>query len=168
VEVLTDSLEIKAPQIADELRQYDDIKLIFETVNRFGIFLIVEPEVQNLEMVQDEVKFRQIAGNLIKNALHFRKKRLELLLYKAGENLILDVTDDGPGIPQEQWKSVFERYTQVEECALSMRNGHGLGLAGARIMARCLGGNIEIVINKDTGTTFQLILPIHFRSQDKL
>ena len=75
VKVLMDSLEIKAPQIADELRQYEDKKLIFESVNRFGVFLIVEPEVQNLEMLQDEVKFRQIVGNLIKNALHFRKKR---------------------------------------------------------------------------------------------
>lgn len=166
LEVLMDSLEIKAPQIADELRQYKDKKLIFESVNRFGIFLVVESEVQNLEMLQDEVKFRQIVGNLIKNALHFRKKRLELLLYKAGEDLILDVTDDGPGIPQDQRQSIFERYTQVKECALSMRNGHGLGLAGARIMARCLGGDIEIVSDKDKGTAFQLTLPINFKEQD--
>ena len=156
VEVLMDSFEIKAPQITDELREYADQKLIFETVNRFGIFFVVEPEVQNLEMLQDEVKFRQIVGNLIKNALHFRKKRLELLLYKAGEDLILDVSDDGPGILREQQESIFERYTQVKECALTMRNGHGLGLAGARIMARCLGGDIEIINNKDKGTTFQL------------
>jgi signal transduction histidine kinase len=47
-----------------------------------------------------------------------------------------------------------------------MRNGHGLGLAGARIMARCLGGDIGIVSNKDKGTIFQLTLPICFRELD--
>lgn len=166
LEVLMDSLEVTAPQIADELRQYADKKLIFESANRFGVFLVVEPEIQNLEMLQDEIKFRQIVGNLIKNALHFRKKRIELLLYKAGRKIILDVTDDGPGIPDDQRLSIFKRYTQVKECALTMRNGHGLGLAGARIMARCLGGDIEIVSDKDKGTTFQLTLPIHFQEED--
>jgi C4-dicarboxylate-specific signal transduction histidine kinase len=44
-----------------------------------------------------------------------------------------------------------------------MRNGHGLGLAGARIIARCLGGNIEVDCAEGKGATFRLRLPLSLK-----
>ena len=81
------------------------------------------------------------------------------------DRLIVEVTDDGPGIDPAHHQTVFERYRQVQECAISPRNGHGLGLAGALIMARCLGGDIALESSKGKGASFRFELPVSFDSR---
>ena len=78
----------------------------------------------------------------------------------AGDNLLLAVTDDGPGVEPEHHDMIFRRYAQVAECSVVARKGHGLGLAGAQILARCLGGDIKIDSRKGQGATFRLMLPV--------
>ena len=55
---------------------------------------------------------------------------------------------------------IFKRYAQVKECSIVPRKGHGLGLAGALILARCLGGDIKIESQKGQGATFCLMMPL--------
>ncbi|MGV7224599.1 MAG: ATP-binding protein, partial [Nitrospinales bacterium] len=59
---------------------------------------------------------------------------------------------------------IFKRYAQVKECSIVPRKGHGLGLAGALILARCLGGDIKIESQKGQGATFRLTLPLKLES----
>ena len=158
--VLVNCLEIQAPPIADSLGEYTEKSRLLEYLSSQGIYFKVAPDVQELEMLQDETKFRQILSNLIKNALHFRQKRFQLILSLQKENLVVEVRDDGPGIPPEHHQNIFKRYTQIKECTLTARSGHGLGLAGARIMARCLGGEIDISSKIGEGTAFRLTMPI--------
>ena len=159
-DVLINCLELQAPPIADALSQYAEKSKVLAFLSTQDIFFEVKPDAQKVEMLQDETKFRQILSNLIKNALHFRRKRFQLILSLQNENLIVDVMDDGPGIPTEHHQTIFKRYTQVRECTLTARSGHGLGLAGARIMARCLGGEIDISSKTGEGTAFRLTMPI--------
>jgi signal transduction histidine kinase len=65
-------------------------------------------------------------------------------------------SDDGPGIEPENHAMVFQRYAQVKECSIVPRKGHGLGLAGANIISRCLGGSLELESEKGKGATFRL------------
>ena len=119
-------------------------------------------------MHQDETKYRQIAGNLIKNALHYRTQQLELRLDVENDIFVMEIIDDGPGIPEKFQQSIFKRYTQAAECRLNARNGHGLGLAGARTLARVPGGDIDLFSRKNEGATFRLIMPCllqHFPEQ---
>jgi signal transduction histidine kinase len=125
-----------------------------------GITVRMAPEVRDIQLVQDETKFRQIVGNLVKNALHHRKELLEIRVEVEKGLLAVEVTDDGPGIEPEDHQTVFERYIQVKECALVPRGGHGLGLAGARILARCMGGDITIRSVRAQGATFRFVLPL--------
>jgi signal transduction histidine kinase len=161
--VLVNCLEIQAPPIADALDEYTEKSRVLEYLSSQGIYFKEAPDVQKLEILQDETKFRQILSNLIKNALHFRQKRFQLTLSLQNENLVVDVMDDGPGIPPEHHQSIFKRYTQIKECTLTARSGHGLGLAGARIMARCLGGEIDISSTMGEGTAFRLTMPIELK-----
>jgi signal transduction histidine kinase len=55
---------------------------------------------------------------------------------------------------------IFKRYAQVKECSIVPRKGHGLGLAGALILTRCLGGDIQIDSQKGQGAIFRLTLPL--------
>jgi len=159
-EALLEALETKAAMIAEHSSRHTGQKEILQYLNSCGISFQIAPQLTEIEMFQDEIKFRQIVGNLIKNALHYRKDLLEIKLARENDCLCIDVTDDGPGIDPEHHQAVFRRYTQINPCETVSRQGHGLGLAGALIMAKNLGGDIELKSVKGKGATFRLILPI--------
>lgn len=159
-QALKDALETHAWNIFEKFGTYDNETEALEFLASNGISYDVPPAVDGLEMFQDEVKFRQIVGNLIKNALHHRHQRVDVQLKVDGDDLVIAVSDDGPGIEPENHEMVFQRYAQVKECSIVPRKGHGLGLAGANIISRCLGGSLELESEKGKGATFRLKLPL--------
>lgn len=163
-EVLLDTLEMTAENLSDQCRDCGDKNEALGVLAQYGVFLHIHPELNETEIFQDEIKFRQILGNLIKNALRFRNQKVEIVMQQSDMNLLTEVTDDGPGIDPAHREAVFQQYSQInrEESLISERKGHGLGLAGARILARCLGGDIELTSKKGNGAMFRLILPIKF------
>jgi len=158
-EVLRESLELAHGKFSQDLSEIDRLP---DNLARFGIQLTLAPEASDLEIDQDETKFRQIFGNLVKNALYHRKEQIAIDIHQSGNYIHVEVSDDGPGIKPEHHELVFKRYRQVQECDLpTNRQGHGLGLAGAFILARCLGGTIELKSESGRGARFRLILPVH-------
>ena len=121
--------------------------------------MAVDPDLQYVEIEQDRTKFIQIVANLLKNALHHRHQTVEIHLDRQNDQMCLSVTDDGPGINPMFHEAVFERYKQVSQNVLE-RKGHGLGLAMARILARSMGGDINLQSEPDKGATFRLLLPV--------
>jgi two-component system OmpR family sensor kinase len=83
----------------------------------------------------------------------------------AAENLIMAVADDGQGVEPEHQDLIFKRYAQVKECSIVPRKGHGLGLAGALILARCLRGDITLDSRPGQGATFRLVLPVKMEGE---
>jgi signal transduction histidine kinase len=162
-QALKDALETHAWNVFEKFGAYDNRTKALEFLAASGISFAVAPTVEGLEMFQDEVKFRQIIGNL-KNALHHCKERVEIRLELDGEGLVIAVSDDGPGIESENHEMVFQRYAQVKECSIVPRKGHGLGLAGANIISRCLGGSLELESEKGKGATFRLSIPLKLES----
>ena len=160
MQALTDALESNAWNVFEKYSSYENETEALNFLSSRGIILDISPPTVDLEMFQDEIKFRQIIGNLIKNALHHRRQRVTIRQELAGDYLVISVTDDGPGIEPEQHEMVFRRYAQVKECAIVPRKGHGLGLAGADIISRCLGGRLELESTKGKGATFRLIIPL--------
>ena len=158
-QVILDAMEIRFGSIPEELRRSGAEPQAIKLLSNYGLFLDFDPSVFRSELYQDETKFRQIAGNLIRNAMHHRKERIDIKLNVTDNIIYLDVIDDGPGIDSEHHELIFQRYRQVDACSLPTREGHGLGLAGARILARSLGGDIEIMSKKGKGATFRLNLP---------
>jgi two-component system, OmpR family, sensor kinase len=128
---------------------------------RYDIRMDIAAEADAITINQDEMKFRQIVSNLVKNALHYRRKWMEIHISVGGDMLMLKVIDDGPGVATEHHQAIFRPYTQVEGAGNPSRRGHGLGLAGARVVARCLGGDIRIESLKGHGTAFIVELPLN-------
>ena len=77
----------------------------------------------------------------------------------------MEIIDDGPGIPDKYQELIFRRYAQAAECSQNARNGHGLGLAGARTLARSLGGDITVSSRKNQGAAFRLSMPLGFKEE---
>ncbi len=159
-QVMKDALEIMTGPLAEEIGKYHAEKDALELLSQNGIFCEISPGVANIEMFQDEIKFSQIVGNLLKNALHHRRHQIEIKMAVENASLVLVVSDDGPGVKPEHQEMIFKRYTQVKECSIVPRKGHGLGLAGALILARCLGGDIKIDSQEGQGAVFRLTLPL--------
>lgn len=157
---LRDALEIMMGALADELHQHENDDDALKLMSEHGVLYVVAPSVANIQMHQDEVKFRQIVGNLIKNALHHRNRWTEIRMEIDDSMLVVAISDDGPGIAPEHHEMVFKRYAQVDTCSIAPRKGHGLGLAGALILARSLGGDIKLESAAGKGATFRLRLPI--------
>ena len=159
-EVLMEALEVfnvSPLETVPEAEQGPDRDAV---LRQLGIHLTCSDGVRGAQLCQDEAKFRQIVGNLIKNALQHRHQRLEIDVDVIEDRLIVEVVDDGPGVEKENRELIFERYIRLKACTLLSRTGHGLGLAGARILARHLGGNITVTSNPGAGAAFRLTLPL--------
>ena len=159
-QAMIDSLEIMTGPLSDEIGKYEAQEDAVELLNRNGIYLDFSTRVIDSEIFQDEIKFRQIVGNLLKNALHHRREKLDIKMDIEDDVVSLTVSDDGPGVEPDHHEMIFKRYAQVKECSIVPRKGHGLGLAGALILAQCLGGDIKIASQKGQGAAFCLTLPV--------
>ena len=159
-ETLLDALETVESEALEGIEDCATQDEVHSLLARRGILLEMDAELDTIEMLQDERKFRQILGNLIKNALRFRKDRLHIKFFRSGDELIVEVSDDGPGIAREHHELIFEPYAQVGTQAAVGRKGHGLGLAGAQTLARRLGGEITLSSEMGAGSVFKLSVPV--------
>ena len=157
---LLNAIKTTDSDLFEQSLEYEQAEELFMFFSRAGIDVRMPPEMDTCEIVQDETKFRQIVRNLLKNALRFRNKRMEVRLYQEGEYLYVEIEDDGPGIRPKDHDIIFHRYTQVKRGTSFERKGHGLGLAGALIQAKRLGGDITVRSYAGKGATFCLVVPV--------
>lgn len=97
---------------------------------------------------------KRVFTNLIDNALKYGA-RARITLTLADGQVIVDVEDEGPGIPAAQRETVFEPFVRLNE---EGTRGAGLGLAAARSIARAHGGDIAI-LDADSGAKLRVTLP---------
>ncbi|MGD9367800.1 MAG: ATP-binding protein, partial [Desulfobacteraceae bacterium] len=161
-QVLIDVIESHASDLYEKMRSVNDVFAQMELLATSGIRIEAQPAAESIRMVQDETKFRQIVANLLKNALTYRRNLMLINLTYHKGILTLSVRDDGPGVADEHFEKIFERYTQVSPFPGVARSGHGLGLAVSRILARSMDGDITLESQLGQGARFQLTLPINF------
>ncbi|MCU1378876.1 MAG: Signal transduction histidine kinase [Acidimicrobiales bacterium] len=85
----------------------------------------------------------RVVRNLLDNADRYASSCIALSLTTEGEDVVLTVTDDGPGIPAADRERVFERFTRLDDARARATGGSGLGLAIARQVVTAHGGTIE-------------------------
>jgi two-component system sensor histidine kinase MtrB len=99
-----------------------------------------------------------VVANLVGNALRHGAPPVEVALRVERGDVVLAVTDHGPGIPEAMLPLVFDRFTKADT-ARARSEGSGLGLSIARENARLHGGDI-VAVNTGTGARFELRLPL--------
>lgn len=160
-EVLMEALEASDADLWETLQGVGPGSDRATVFRQSGIRRTFSDGVRCAELCQDETKFRQIVGNLIKNGLQHRRQRLDVDMDCRDEQLVIEVIDDGPGVEKENQELIFKRYARLEACVILSRTGHGLGLAGARILARHLGGDVSVKSHHGPGASFCLTLPLN-------
>ncbi len=107
----------------------------------------------------DRLRIEQVLTNLLSNALKYAaRKPIVVSVARAGDEAVLQVRDDGPGIAEEQMPRLFERFERAD----STRNygGMGLGLYVAREIAQAHGGTIAADNLPGGGASFTVRLPL--------
>ena len=102
---------------------------------------------------------RRALRNLIENAVRYGK-RARVGLVREGEEAVVRVDDDGPGIPVDKLEEVFEPFVRLDPSRSSETGGVGLGLAIARGIARAHGGEVSLVNRPEGGLRACLRLPL--------
>ncbi len=122
--------------------------------------------------VGDPVRLKQLIHNLLDNAVKFTNQGAVSLKARikqggpSGALLVLEVRDQGKGIPQDRIEAIFQSFTQADGSTTRVHGGTGLGLTITRRLVDLMDGRIEVDSQTDVGTAFHVEVPI--RVEDEL
>ncbi len=119
-----------------------------------------EPDLPATQMDSNAVTLAVL--NLIDNAIKYAAegKQLTIRLRRDGDWLVLEVTDQGPGIDPTEHERIFERFYRARAVRLKPIRGSGIGLALVEHIARAHKGKVTVSSEVGKGATFGLWLPI--------
>jgi two-component system phosphate regulon sensor histidine kinase PhoR len=100
--------------------------------------------------------------DLLNNAYKYTggdEKRIEVRATRAGPTVLLEVVDNGPGIPAREQKRIFDKFYRGTEPLLRTIEGTGLGLAMVKHIVAGHGGKVTVASDLGKGATFTIALP---------
>jgi signal transduction histidine kinase len=173
IEDLLDVERMAAGKLTLHYGQHDVSEIIKEAVGQFqgsaaakGITLEAEPQDVCGPVVCDRSRVMQVLSNLIGNAIKFTPDKGQICVScertgSEGKEVRISVSDTGEGIAPEKIKTIFERFSQINN---QDRRGIGLGLYIARMMVEEHPGRIWVDSKLGEGSTFHFTLPLRSRS----
>jgi two-component system sensor histidine kinase PhoQ len=114
-----------------------------------------------LQFRGDTGDFLELAGNLLDNACKWCKSRVRISIVPSvggkeiASGMVLSVSDDGPGIPQDAADALLQRGMRLDEAT----PGHGIGLAVVKDIAHSYGGQLTIQPSKLGGAEITVSIP---------
>jgi signal transduction histidine kinase len=120
----------------------------------------IDPDLPLVDVEADRI--RQILVNLVTNAHEYSPERASISVSArvTDDEVQIDVTDNGPGIPPAQAEHIFERFVRGDAGLTQRVGGTGLGLAISKSLVELHGGTIAVDSVVDRGSTFTVRLPL--------
>lgn len=105
---------------------------------------------------------QRVIINILNNAIQYTPKEsnIELSAVKKGNVVQISVTDDGPGIPDDAKRHLFDLFYTAGQGKADCQRGLGLGLNLCQSIVAMHGGKIDVLDHMPAGTTFQFTLPL--------
>ncbi|WP_200816588.1 ATP-binding protein [Halobacillus sp. Marseille-P3879] len=169
VNELLDLARMEAGHISLHLEEVEIEPLIEKILRKFkglaeekNVQLTSNINIDQSAMTIDADRIEQVLTNLIDNAIrHTSEEGVVSLSVKASGELLIEVSDSGYGIPQEDLPFIFERFYKADKSRKreSSQKGTGLGLAIAKNIVEAHKGRISVHSKLDEGTTFTVAIP---------
>ena len=120
----------------------------------------LDTEFENAVLIIDEGKIRQVLQNLVNNAIQYTQMHENIIISAkvTDDKAIIQVKDEGQGIPAEHQPHIFERFYKVDRSRKD--SGTGLGLAIAKHIVQLHDGLISVQSTVGSGTKFEFTLPL--------
>ncbi len=123
----------------------------------------IAEDIQPVPMILGNPDYiERAAANLIDNAVKYTGEggRIAVSLRESGGNAVIEVSDNGLGIPKDDIPRIFERFYRVDRSRSREMGGTGLGLSIVKHIAQSHGGCVEVTSEPGQGSTFRLKIPI--------
>ena len=169
--IVDDLLSLSELELSDDSvhKTEFDLKILIDEVSLgFGHALAekkqkltVSSEGGDFRIKADRDKIEQVLVNLIDNAIKYTKESgcIELSLIEHDRAVIVNVRDDGIGIPKEHRDRIFERFYRVDKARSRELGGTGLGLSIVKHIVLAHNGKITIESELNKGTKISVTLP---------
>ena len=110
----------------------------------------------------DRARIKQVFINLLDNAVKYcpEGSEVQVRLRADAEGIVVEVADNGPGIPEEDLPHIFEKMYRVEKEGTRAVEGSGLGLSIVKRIVELHGGQVAVESTVGKGTTFRICLPL--------
>ncbi|MEZ4842649.1 MAG: ATP-binding protein [Bacteroidia bacterium] len=164
VEDLTQITQIESGKLQMDYSKFDIRKLIEEVVEELE-WLIKDKQIRfefkasatkSFFVYADRIKLKQVIVNLISNATKYGKKNGHIWcgIYDIDKNILVEISDDGEGIPEESLPRLFERFYRVDKSRTRQSGGSGLGLSIVKHIIEAHGQTIKVRSKLGEGSTF--------------
>jgi len=117
-------------------------------------------EEEEFNVLCDPNKIGQVLSNLLVNSINYgvENGKTVVRFYDMGDNILIEVADDGIGIDEEDLLRIYERFYRVDKSRSRHAGGSGLGLSIVKHIVEAHGGNLHVRSTLGTGTTFSFTL----------
>ncbi|HAS39767.1 MAG TPA: hypothetical protein DCS93_04780 [Microscillaceae bacterium] len=139
---------------------YDSVLPVYITIDRTKINQVL------MNLVSNALKFTPTEGRVTMKA-HKEVQQQALSQSTHQEWLVLEVADEGIGIPEDKLEHIFEAFEQSDNTITRRFGGTGLGLAITKKMVEMMEGSITVVSQEGKGSTFTVKLPLKPTDQNK-
>jgi two-component system phosphate regulon sensor histidine kinase PhoR len=129
-------------------------------VEREGFKLVTKIDAGLPPAFIDENAMTLLLLNLLENAVKYGKGEISVYLGQVGERLRLVVSDQGPGIPRDEQKRIFDRFYRTREARGTNVRGSGIGLALVKHIAEAHGGGVAVESEPGRGASFIVDVPL--------
>jgi signal transduction histidine kinase/DNA-binding response OmpR family regulator len=147
---------------ADELARAA-VKDFRMAADQQGLTLEAEIDSEIPPVRGERTYIRRVLDNLLSNAVKFTPEggSITLRVYRDGDEVVLEVSDTGIGIPEKKLENIFDRFFQVDGSAKRRYGGVGLGLALVKEIVESCEGSVSVESEVDVGSTFTVRLPVY-------
>tara|TARA_B100001996_G_C18384738_1_gene486742 strand:- start:190 stop:672 length:483 start_codon:yes stop_codon:yes gene_type:complete len=138
------------------------------SINLSSLFNEIKKDLKNENLILVDLEKTTLKGrpsalkrcfeNVIQNGLIYGKK-VYISLQKGSNRVVINIEDDGPGIPEDQYKNVFKPFFRLDKSRSLNQSGVGLGMAIVEDIINSHGGNIQLGISKYKGLQVKISLP---------
>ena len=155
-EVKMDKLRLDLGELAASTA--NEMKLLAEEKS-IEVRIASEDEVY---VVGDRVRLQQVIVNLIDNSIKYTQVggMIDVRVGREGQRAVLDVSDNGHGIPAHALPHVFERFYRADKARSRATGGAGLGLSIVKAICAAHNGEIKVSSQEARGSSFRVELPL--------
>jgi CheY-like chemotaxis protein len=158
------------PEVFPPDRMADAMEKLFGPLARdkqLKLSIELSPDLPET-IITDRQRLEQILKNFLSNALKFTEQgEVKLSITPHPTGISFAVSDTGIGIPEEQLQNIFEAFRQADGTINRKFGGTGLGLSISLELARLLGGEIKVSSQAGAGSTFNLHLPLEYKTREQ-
>ena len=156
--MLNEYLQFASTGAKDKTETFDISEQISDLINKYENPNIIKDFNDRIYYNGRKNLINRCINNLIENSLKFAKK-VEVKIEKQQDNIIIAISDDGPGIPQEEYENITKPFYKIDKSRSEKKSSVGLGLSIASDIVKSHGGDITFAKSKFGGLEVAISLP---------